>query len=121
MIVKVRLGRHTRWVSREFRFTRALLAIPVALVLWCVVAVSPLSYALTVTLVLPVVVVIGVAAMVEGVVDRMAGELGVETADLTVVATGYLAGLVLEECRCFTHHDPWLTFKGLGLVFERNS
>lgn len=62
----------------------------------------------------------GVAAQVEGIVDRMTAELGADAADVTVIATGYLAPLVIEECRCFTHHDPWLTLKGLEHVFERN-
>lgn len=63
----------------------------------------------------------GVAAQVEGIVSRMIEELGVETTDVDVIATGYLAPLVLEECRCFTAHAPWLTFEGLELVFSRNA
>ena len=50
----------------------------------------------------------------------MIAELGAEPADVRVIATGYLAPLVLEECRCFTDHAPWLTLRGLELVFERN-
>ena len=68
--------------------------------------------------------VFGVAAQVEGIVDRMARELGEseeQPAQVSVVATGYLAHLVVDECRCFTHRDPWLTAKGLVLVYERNS
>ena len=34
----------------------------------------------------------------------------------SVIATGYLAPLVLDECRCFTEHDPWLTLRGLRRV-----
>jgi type III pantothenate kinase len=65
--------------------------------------------------------VFGVAAQVEGIVARMIDELGVSTADVRVIATGYLAGVVLDECRCFTDHSPWLTLQGLELVFARNS
>jgi type III pantothenate kinase len=65
--------------------------------------------------------VFGVAAQVEGIVERMIAELGVESADVHVIATGYLAPVVVDECRCFTHHSPWLTLRGLELVFERNS
>ena len=65
--------------------------------------------------------VFGVAAQVEGIVDRMIAELGVAVADVTVIATGHLATLVLDECDCFTEHAPWLTLQGLRLVFERNS
>ena len=62
----------------------------------------------------------GTVAQVEGIVARMTDELGVATGDVRVVATGYLAPLVAEECRCFTDHDPWLTLRGLEMVFERN-
>lgn len=63
----------------------------------------------------------GVAAQVEGLVDRMIDELGAAPADVSVIATGYLAPLVIDECDCFTDVDPWLTLKGLELVFRRNS
>jgi type III pantothenate kinase len=63
----------------------------------------------------------GVAAQVEGIVARMIAELGAEPADVRVVATGYLAPLVLDECDCFTEHVPWLTLRGLELVFARNT
>ena len=65
--------------------------------------------------------VFGVAAQVEGIVARMIGELGVAAADVQVIATGYLAPLVIGECSCFTDHSPWLTLKGLELVFARNT
>ena len=64
--------------------------------------------------------VFGAAAQVEGLVRRMVAELGVHADDMTVVATGHLAPLVLEECSVFTVHDPWLTLRGLGLVYDRN-
>ncbi len=65
--------------------------------------------------------VFGVAAQVEGIASRMIAELGVATADVRVIATGHLAPLVLGECGCFTDHAPWLTLRGLELVFARNS
>lgn len=64
--------------------------------------------------------VFGVAAQVEGLVARMVAELDVPAGEVNVIATGYLASLVVDECRCFTHHSPWLTLRGLELVFERN-
>ena len=63
----------------------------------------------------------GVASLVEGIVGRMIVELGADPADVRVVATGYLAPLVVDECRCFTDHAPWLTLRGLELVFARNT
>jgi type III pantothenate kinase len=65
--------------------------------------------------------VFGVASQVEGLVARMVEELGAERGTVHVVATGHLAPIVLGECRCFTHHAPWLTLRGLELVFARNS
>lgn len=65
--------------------------------------------------------VFGVASQVEGIVTRMLDELGVSRGEANVIATGHLAPLVIEECSCFTAHDPWLTLFGLELVFARNS
>ena len=64
--------------------------------------------------------VFGAAAQVEGLVARMISELGVSPESVTVIATGHLAPLLLEECGCFTVHSPWLTLHGLRLVYERN-
>ena len=64
--------------------------------------------------------VFGVASQVEGVVARMISELGRPTEDVTVVSTGYLAEVVMGECRCFTVHDPTLAMRGLWMVYERN-
>ncbi|WP_017623140.1 type III pantothenate kinase [Nocardiopsis chromatogenes] len=71
-------------------------------------------------------VVYGFAGQVDGVVDRMAAELadpeaGVGADDVTVVATGGLAPLVVSECETVDAHEPWLTLVGLRLVFERNT
>ena len=65
--------------------------------------------------------VFGVASQVEGIVARMIAELDVPTDSVHVIATGYLAPIVIDECRCFTDHSPWLTLRGLELVFQRNS
>jgi type III pantothenate kinase len=63
----------------------------------------------------------GVAAQVEGMVARIIDALGLPASEVGVIATGYLAGLVLDECRCFTEHDPWLTLRGLEMIYRRNS
>ncbi len=65
--------------------------------------------------------VFGVASQVEGLVARMVAELGVPADDVRVISTGYLASLVVDECRCFTHHLPHLTLRGLELAFARNT
>lgn len=65
--------------------------------------------------------VFGVASQVEGVVARITEALDAPPDDIHVIATGYLASLVVDECGCFTDHVPWLTLRGLELVFARNS
>ncbi|GAA2131483.1 type III pantothenate kinase [Nocardioides bigeumensis] len=62
----------------------------------------------------------GAASQVDGLVARIARELGIEVTDLSVLATGPLAPLVVAECETVTAHDPWLTLHGLRRVFERN-
>ena len=62
----------------------------------------------------------GFAGQVDGVVDRMVAELSDEPESVTVVATGGLAPLVLEESTSIDLYEPWLTLLGLRLVFERN-
>jgi type III pantothenate kinase len=40
---------------------------------------------------------------------------------VTVIATGGLAPLVLEESRSIDVFEPWLTLIGLRLIYERNT
>ena len=64
-------------------------------------------------------VLYGFASQVDGIVTRMVAEM--KPADgLNVIATGGLAPLVVDECRTVTAQDPWLTLRGLELVFHRN-
>ncbi|WP_116245533.1 type III pantothenate kinase [Nocardiopsis sp. FIRDI 009] len=65
-------------------------------------------------------IVFGFAGQVDGIVDRMVAELTDAPDDVTVVATGGLASVVVGECETVDVHDPWLTLIGLRLVFERN-
>jgi type III pantothenate kinase len=64
--------------------------------------------------------VFGFASQVDGIVDRIIAELGVDPATVNVIATGGLAPVVVDECRSITDHQPWLTLRGLELVFQRN-
>lgn len=59
----------------------------------------------------------GFAGQVDGIVNRITEEIGPLKA---VVATGGLAGLVVETSQTITHHEPDLTLEGLRLVFEKN-
>lgn len=60
---------------------------------------------------------LGEAAMIDGLVRRAWRELGTET---PVVATGGLAARMAPLCETVTHVDPDLTLKGLILVYNRN-
>jgi len=67
-------------------------------------------------------IVYGFAGQVEGIARRMARELAPEDPDaVTIIATGGLAPLVINEVSVIDAHEPWLTLIGLRLVFERNT
>jgi len=60
--------------------------------------------------------VYGFAAMIDGMVERFAGELG----DINVVATGGLAHLIAPVADSIEHVEPFLTLHGLRIVHQRN-
>ena len=65
----------------------------------------------------------GFAGQVDGVVTRMVAALvgpDGDPEDVTVIATGGLAPLVLDEATVIDVHEPWLTLVGLRLVYDRN-
>jgi type III pantothenate kinase len=64
--------------------------------------------------------IFGFAGQVDGIVARIVAELGTADDELTVVATGALASVVVDDCHSVTRREPLLTLVGLGLVFERN-
>jgi type III pantothenate kinase len=67
-------------------------------------------------------IIFGFAGQVEGIARRMAAELAPEDpASVTVIATGGLAPLVIDEVSVIDAYEPWLTLIGLRLVFERNN
>lgn len=61
--------------------------------------------------------VLGEAAMVDGLVRRVWAELGTET---PVVATGGLAERMAPLCDTVGHADPDLTLEGLRIIRDRN-
>ena len=61
--------------------------------------------------------VYGFASLVDGVVERIRGELGAEA---TVIATGGLAEVIAPHTRTVAHVDADLTLLGLRLVWDRN-
>ncbi|HEX4257028.1 MAG TPA: type III pantothenate kinase [Streptosporangiaceae bacterium] len=67
-------------------------------------------------------IVYGFAGQVEGIARRMARELApADPESVTIIATGGLAPLVINEVSIIDAHEPWLTLIGLRLVFERNT
>ncbi|MBW3588614.1 MAG: type III pantothenate kinase [Actinobacteria bacterium] len=63
-------------------------------------------------------VLLGSAAMVDGMVERMQKELG---GDARAIVTGGLAALIVEGCNVSLIHEPYLTLKGLKIVHELNA
>jgi type III pantothenate kinase len=66
--------------------------------------------------------VLGYAALVEGLVARLKREMvppGAER-DVKVIATGGLADVVMPETHAIDVVDPFLTLKGLQLLYELN-
>jgi type III pantothenate kinase len=61
--------------------------------------------------------VYGFAGQVDGIVERIRGELGVEA---QTVATGGLADLITPHARTLDQIDPFLTLEGVRLIWERN-
>ncbi|HUZ57039.1 MAG TPA: type III pantothenate kinase [Streptosporangiaceae bacterium] len=67
-------------------------------------------------------IIFGVAGQIEGIVRRMTEELSPSDVDaVTVIATGGLAPLVIDEVKVIDAYEPWLTLIGLRLVWERNT
>lgn len=68
--------------------------------------------------------VFGFAGLVDGLVGRIRNDVDGFSAgpdnQVTVVATGHTAPLLLAELHSVDHYDPHLTLHGLRLVFERN-
>jgi type III pantothenate kinase len=62
-------------------------------------------------------ILFGYVGLVEGMVARFRRELG---EDMRVIATGGLAGVVAAETAVIQHVDPWLTLKGLRLIYDLN-
>jgi type III pantothenate kinase len=62
-------------------------------------------------------IVFGYVGQVEGIVTRMKAQSKLQP---TVIATGGMANLIAAESTVIDKIDPYLTLKGLHLIYERN-
>lgn len=72
-------------------------------------------------------VIYGNASCIDGMIDRLADELGAPLAEksggagsVRVVATGGLAGVIVPECRHKILIDEALLLKGLKIIYDKN-
>jgi type III pantothenate kinase len=67
-------------------------------------------------------IIYGFAGQVEGIARRIAHELSpADPSAVTIIATGGLAPLVIDEVSIIHAYEPWLTLIGLRLVYEKNA
>jgi len=62
-------------------------------------------------------IMMGAACMLDGMIERMEGELGAKT---TVVATGGIAKFVIPMCKTHMVYDKDLLVKGLAILYREN-
>lgn len=62
--------------------------------------------------------ILGAAAMLDGMIDRMSAELGCD--DVTIVATGGIAPAVVANCRHEIILNDDLLLQGLAVIYEKN-
>jgi type III pantothenate kinase len=62
-------------------------------------------------------ILFGYVALVEGMIARFRLELG---PTMKTIATGGLAHVIAQETAVIQHIDPWLTLKGLRIIYDLN-
>ena len=65
-------------------------------------------------------VIYGNASCIDGMIDRLAEEMGEGLSDIKVVATGGLARVILPQCRHNIIQDDELLLKGLKIIYDKN-
>ena len=65
-------------------------------------------------------VIYGNASCIDGMIDRLAEEMGEGLLDIKVVATGGLARVILPQCRHNIIQDDELLLKGLKIIYDKN-
>ena len=62
-------------------------------------------------------IIFGTAAMIDGIIDRIAADLGEMP---TLLATGGLAGMIVKHCNHSIIYDDKLMLKGLLSLYRKN-
>ena len=65
-------------------------------------------------------VIYGNASCIDGMIDRLAEEMGEGLSDIKVVATGGLARVILPQCYHNIIQDDELLLKGLKIIYDKN-
>lgn len=63
-------------------------------------------------------IVFGYVALVEGMVERLRTEWGIES--VKIIGTGGLISLIQEQTDVFDAIEPWLTLAGLEVIYRMN-
>ena len=63
-------------------------------------------------------VVFGNASLLDGMIERMNEETGIEH---NVYVTGGLASVIVPHCKHKMTHDKNLVLKGLNIIFKKNN
>lgn len=62
----------------------------------------------------------GYASCIDGLLERLAGELGEPLSEIHIIATGGLASVIVPECRHKIIVDQELLLKGLKVIYDKN-
>lgn len=65
-------------------------------------------------------IIYGYIGLIDGLIERIAGELECDINELKVIGTGGFSRLIHQQSKYIKELDPLLTIKGLKLIYEKN-